>query len=91
MINKYPNSLGAEDYGNVASQLIQVPDGTMTGDTACTSLGLTDDLRVESDESFTLSLVADQFEPLTVTGNTASVTIIDNDSEILLYRVAHVK
>ena len=54
----------------------------MTGDTACTSLGLTDDLIVEPDESFTLSLVVDTFEPLTVAGSTASVTIIDNDSEI---------
>ena len=56
----------------------------MTGDTACTSVSLTDDMIVEPDESFTLSLVAGQFEPLTVSTNTASVTIIDNDSEIKL-------
>ena len=76
------HSSALEDYSSVQTQTISVFDGTMTGDTACTSLGLTDDLSVEPDESFTLSLVANQFQPLTVTDRTASVTIIDNDSEI---------
>ena len=75
-------SSGVEDYSNIASCLIHVPDGTVTGDTVCTSLGLTDDSSVEPEETFTLSLVADQFQPVIVTNKTTSVTIIDNDSKL---------
>lgn len=73
---------GLEDYGNVASRPIPVPDGAMPGSTVCTSIDLTDDSSVEPAETFTLSLVVNPFEPLTVTASTASITIIDNDSEI---------
>ena len=82
-------SSGTEDYGNLASRSIQVPDGTMSGSTVCTSLGLTDDSSVEPEETFTLSLVAGPFEPLRVTDRTASITIIDNDSKIYVTCVWH--
>jgi len=37
---------------------------------------------VEPEETFTLSLVADQFQPVIVTDKITSVTIIDNDSKL---------
>ena len=54
----------------------------MAGQTACRIITLIDRV-VESQESFTLSLSVPQFQPVTVSNNTATVVINDDDSKEL--------
>ena len=65
------------DY-NTASKDISFPEGSMDGDTLCINVSITDDMALEGDETFTVTLTVTATGDATV-GNTMTTVTITND------------
>ena len=73
-----------EDY-NISMSVLSFLPGSLSGSVLCLDISITDDDRVEYDETFNITLTVDN--PLdTINGNNtaqADVAIVDNDGVFL--------
>ena len=71
------SALDDTDYTNTSMD-ISFPEGSMDGDTRCINVSIADDLALEEEETFTVSLTVTSGD--IVMGNTTTIiTIIDNE------------
>ena len=67
------------DYSHVSNNILSFSSGDGPGSMRCFSVSITDDTRVENDESFTVFL-SSQFRTLIAQGST-TINILDNDGK----------
>ena len=65
------------DY-TTASVDITFPEGSMDGDTRCINISVTDDMALEGDETFTVTLTVSSGD-IIEENNMTTITIIDNE------------
>ena len=68
------SSVAPQDFQSVNTQLI-FTSGQTTGDTQCTNLQVLDDSILESDETLTLQLVADDPSVVVITASADSAVV----------------
>ena len=78
------STVAGEDY-NAAPLLVVIPASTMNGGSVCVNISVMviDDHIVEFPENFTIELTGSAPPVEIGTANSATVTILDNDSELI--------
>ena len=72
----------AADFQTLTTQLI-FNTSSIVGMTICTDIAITEDLFVESDETFTVSLMPVDSNDMVTGTNPVTVTIQDNDGIVI--------
>ena len=65
------------DYSSVSMDII-FPEGSMDGDTLCINISITDDMTLEGDETFIVTLTVSSGD-IIEENNMTTITIIDNE------------
>ena len=71
------SALNGTDYSS-ASMDITFPEGSMDGDTRCINVSITDDMALEGDETFTVTLTVSSGD-IIKENNMTTIIIIDNE------------
>ena len=81
MILVHISYVGANDFSLLASEVLTIPSTAAVSTAVCLDITVPGDMMVEDNETFTISVETSNPNDVIMGPNTATITIVDNDSK----------
>ena len=72
---------GANDFSSLANEVLTILTTAAVSTTVCLNITVPDDIMVEDNETFTITVETSNLNDVIMGPSTATVTIVDNDSK----------
>ena len=77
------SSSGANDFSQLANEVLSIPSTTAVSTAVCRDIAVTADMIVEENEIFTITVETSNPNDMIIGPSTATVTIVDNNGKYI--------